>query len=469
MASEDRTREGRAKRRAGPTGRQAGRSAQLHPAGLHFGAGSLRNRDIAIVHFVTRGPALFDRLFRSGAFALAAFASLASVAGCDPSESVTSSASAVVYGTDDRVDWFGISGAAAKGLARDSVVALIPLSSLVDHGATFGLSSDVMTLDEYITIAEGKHLCAGERFATQPTAAGCSGTLIGDDLVLTAGHCVDSAAACQELAFVFDYRYETDGTLATIEHDDVYYCERVVAQALDESTNRDFGIVQLDRPVVGRDPAPVRLESSALAASTPVSVIGFGTGLPLKYDAGGAVLEPRASSLDVFLMNTDTFAGNSGSGVFDANGTVVGILVSGQDDYVRSASNACTEVNVRPSNEAGESATYVFRAIEALCGSGYPDAALCPGNAAASCGDHFCTAGETVANCATDCAAPQCGDGVCDTSETCAFDCTPTGGGVHHHGHSRCSASPAPTDDAPSTLLASLLVAAAVVTRRWRR
>ena len=39
----------------------------------------------------------------------------------------------------------------------------------------------------------------------------------------------------------------------------------------------------------------------------------------------------------------DTFAGNSGSGVFDENGLMVGILVSGETDYVLNGS--CYVVN----------------------------------------------------------------------------------------------------------------------------
>ncbi len=47
-------------------------------------------------------------------------------------------------------------------------------------------------------------MCEGERFAGQITAAGCSATLIDDDLVLTAGHCID-AGSCAGRFYVFNY------------------------------------------------------------------------------------------------------------------------------------------------------------------------------------------------------------------------------------------------------------------------
>lgn len=324
----------------------------------------------------------------------------------------------VVYGEDDRRDVYEHPDASLRTLARTSIVALIPAHALDDSDP-----ANVRPLAA--PLAETQRLCPGQRFAEQPTAAFCSGTLIDDDLVLTAGHCLEDEAACQSTRFVFDYFYEGPGTLATIGREDVYGCRRLVVRALDEGSV-DYAVVQLDRPATaeGRSVAPVRLEDGPVVAGSSLAILGFGSGLPLKIDTGGRVIDPRARTLDFFVATTDSFGGNSGSGVFDLeSGALVGALVRGDEDYVEAS--GCFVVNVLPeSGEAGgEHVAYVRRALDALCAS-WPSARLC--GASPTCGDGLCSGTETHENCPDDCAAPSCGDGVCDFDEDesrCADDC----------------------------------------------
>ncbi|HWN67749.1 MAG TPA: pre-peptidase C-terminal domain-containing protein, partial [Haliangium sp.] len=89
--------------------------------------------------------------------------------------------------------------------------------------------------------------------------------------------------------------------------------------------------------------------------------------IPFKVDSGGSVRDPRSGVLDFFVATTDTFGGNSGSGVYETtNHTVAGILVRGETDYRANGScnvvNTCTETGCR-----GEDITYVRPAINALC------------------------------------------------------------------------------------------------------
>lgn len=46
-----------------------------------------------------------------------------------------------------------------------------------------------------------------------------------------------------------------------------------------------------------------------------------------------------------FVANLDSFAGNSGSGVFDSSGKMVGILVAGAADFVVNSTTGCVSVN----------------------------------------------------------------------------------------------------------------------------
>lgn len=330
----------------------------------------------------------------------------------------------IVYGSDDRREVFEHPDATLRALAAQSIVALMhPENVVVGGDGSAQLYGGTLGTDFA--------LCPGERFAEEPTAAFCSGTLIDDDLVLTAGHCLQTDADCTRARFVFGYYYDSPGTFHSITGDDVYSCRRVVVQKLtmDGGRTLDYAIAQLDRPVsAGHVPAPVSSSTDAMTVGASVSIIGFGSGLPAKIDDGGAVVNSRERVLDFFEATTDSFGGNSGSGVFDSSHQVAGILVRGGDDYV--STGACNVVNVvSAATSSAESISYVANAIGELCSAGWPSARLC-GGSGGSCGDGVCSGSETSSSCASDCVAGSCGDGVCSVDESaasCATDCGGTG------------------------------------------
>ena len=286
---------------------------------------------------------------------LARAALLLVLAGC--AADVGSATQPVVYDVDDRLDVFEHPDATLRALARDAVVAFVPRDAVDDADPT-----NIQLVGE--RYADAFDLCEDVRFADQLTPAACSGTLIDEDLVLTVGHCVPDQATCEGYRFVFDHLLEAEGTVATVEADDVYDCAEVVMHR----GGADVAVVRLDRPVVGRTPAPVRPGQTFLAPGDPVAMIGFGAGLPAKIDDGGVVLEGRVGE-SFFVASVDAFGGNSGSGVFDAEGRVVGMLSSGLDDFVYDG--ACGRVNVieAPDSSAGDGETiaYAWKAMHALC------------------------------------------------------------------------------------------------------
>lgn len=353
-------------------------------------------------------------------FALAAGVLLASASVPASADELRTGEQGIIYGSDDRVEVFEHPEEGVRRLAQESIVTLMPLS-----GLDFRPDGTVARRTN-VPLQNAQNLCSGERFADQPTSGYCSGTLVAPNLVITAGHCIGPGEdTCRNAAFVFGYHYEAAGRLRTLRTEDVYTCQRIVAHALSNSGGRrlDYAVVQLDRPATPtHTPARVRTAPQALTTGQQLVMIGSPSGLPVKIDDGGRVRTARGSTLDYFVATTDSFAGNSGSGVFDrATLEQVGILVSGDTDYVQSGS--CYRANVcAESGCAGENSTYVAQAVQAAC-QRITDEALC--NTSSRCGDGFCAFDETPTSCAADCSAPVCGDGRCQGGEwqTCPDDC----------------------------------------------
>jgi hypothetical protein len=325
-------------------------------------------------------------------------------------ESISVATQAIIYGDDSRVEVYDSPDERLRNLASSSFVALIPRSH-------FGRTStgDIAIFTR--RLSDAFQVCPDARFASQPTAADCSGMLIDDDLVLTAGHCFTSDDACERFAFMFDYFFSGPKAFEPTGWGDVYGCRRIVKRQITADTNPpriDYAIVQLDRTAVGRTPATFR--TTPLSDGEPLSVLGCVSGLPAKIDSGAHVVSSRAPNSDYFLLDSDTFQGSSGSGVFDANAQLVGVLVRGGEDYVDRPDAACKVPKVVSTvgdsgmlrAGVGEEATYVARAIEGLCASGWPSPRLC--GAQPRCGDGFCSAGENRVVCAADC---DCADGSC--------------------------------------------------------
>jgi hypothetical protein len=296
--------------------------------------------------------------------------------GCGSSEEFVAGeiSAPVVYGTDDRVEVFNHPNADLRRIARESIVALIPAFRITreDSNGTYSLFSDLLK--------DLRGLCPDELFGNQQTAAVCSGVLIDDDLVLTAGHCIDEPSQCYEYAYVFNYHLDDPTHLAEIRDEDVYSCAQVVSQRAPQGSDYtpDFAVIQLDRPVEGGQlPALIR-PATPLGQDESLAMIGFGSGLPAKIDSGGSVADPRADQLDFFVANVDAFQGHSGSATFDSENRLAGILIGGRTpDYVTLEGESCGRVSVYDDSQAGEVVHNIAAIVAGLCDDGWGAEDLC--------------------------------------------------------------------------------------------
>ena len=233
-----------------------------------------------------------------------------------------------IYGDDSRIDEHQVVDSNILSLA-DSVVALVYLWDNVSN------SDGTITLP-WEPLADYRPygyipICPNEPFIRQPTAAFCTGFLIGPDVIATCGHCISS----EELSYVtvvFGYVMDDANTpVLTFDESQIYYCQEIIAR---EEGMSDWTLVRLDREVIDHEPLPVRY-NGYMDKDQRLLIIGYPLGLPRKH-ADGA-LRRSDDGFPYFWANVDSFGGNSGSPVINANTFVVeGINRSGPSSWERS-------------------------------------------------------------------------------------------------------------------------------------
>jgi hypothetical protein len=261
------------------------------------------------------------------------------LAGCSVDDQLApsepSGSSELIYGTDDRMEWYEISD--PDLLALGDATAM-----LVSPGWLSSYPNGDVGIDVSYTLRDYQGVCTSEPYWNQPVPGDCTGFLVGDDLAVTAGHCV-SNSSCSTTWFVFGFRMDGPGDVRErVSEDDVYVCAEVVARQ--STTTRDYAVVRLDRDVVGREPMALR-RSGTVASGTPLLVSSHPVGLPLKI-SDNATVRSNSSSY-YFEANLDVYGGSSGAPVINANTLEVeGILVRGNDDW--DWSGGCYVSNVCP-------------------------------------------------------------------------------------------------------------------------
>lgn len=268
----------------------------------------------------------------------------------------------LIYGADERfiVDqkienkWQGRIQMISQGVA-----AQIDKKKLLESDDSESLTIKAQSLNQELP----HPLCEGERFGDLPNVSDCSGFLVGEDLLLTAGHCMKEQGACENKVWVFDYRVDkvVSQTLEiglktyqalSFKKKNIYTCQKVLStlystDAADPYYLTDYALIQLDRKVEDRTPLKYRGEGKVDNKST-LAALGHPVGAFQILAAKGRIRDnSRPFS---FNTNLDTFQGNSGSPVFDRQtGLVEGILTRGDRDFLAAhtfSGERCTAVKV---------------------------------------------------------------------------------------------------------------------------
>lgn len=230
-----------------------------------------------------------------------------------------------IYGQDDRKDLYQVDSPTVLKAAK-SVVLLAEKSSIIPHGK----GEFIMDGEVY---GESLGLCRSERFWYQPRIGFCTGVLVRENVVLTAGHCIVSQRDCDSTRFVFDVALTGEDEIdMSVSAAQVRNCSRIIKRQ-NRNSGLDYALIELDRPV--RDRHPIHL-STNVTTQSKVFMVGHPLGLPAKYSGLARIV--RETDLE-WITDLDSSAGNSGSPVFESQtGALIGILTAGEDgDFDRDA------------------------------------------------------------------------------------------------------------------------------------
>lgn len=247
----------------------------------------------------------------------------------------------VIYGEDDRQDIYQVTNSRDVALAASTVV-LINANKLTRSGDKFEIAAD--------TFQREFGLCDSEPFKDQFSGGFCSGAQVGEDLIITAGHCVVSASECEATKFVFGYAVTKEGQYPTsTPASEVYGCKEIIARK-QEGNGADYALIRTDRAITGHAALKINRVPD-LKSGDKVGVIGHPSGLPVKVAFGDSEVR-TVSKPGFFVANLDTYGGNSGSAVFNTkSGLIEGILVRGENDFKYEngcrVSNVCTATGCR--------------------------------------------------------------------------------------------------------------------------
>lgn len=268
----------------------------------------------------------------------------------------------VIYGTDDRQLISNTSDPRYKDWSSAT-------ANLVNNMAIRPAFGGFLTAIDSMKLKDSPQYdaCEGESFEEQPLGGHCTGFLIAEDVLVTAGHCVFTEFDCLNSSWVFDFRTDLviEGEDLYVDSDLVVGCKEVIKQVFDWENEIDYAVIRLDKKMTDRNPLKVR-RSGKVSDSSELAMVGHPLGLP-SVITDNAKIRDNSSELH-FISNLDSFKGNSGAPILNTlTGDVEGILISGEDDWELDEQNKCFRAKQCADDECdGEKALRITELEETL-------------------------------------------------------------------------------------------------------
>lgn len=230
----------------------------------------------------------------------------------------------VIYGDDDRHNIYEPVITPDLKNDADKVACLINKNQIQQN------TDGTFTLVVSQLYGDAHGLCNDENFVNEPIIPFCSGFAVSKKFFVTAGHCVDSTTLGNMLiVYGFRMKSKLDANI-TIAQRDIYEPIKIVKRELEGTTN-DYSVLEIRQIFPENRITSVR-RTGKISDNDKVHVIGYPSGLPIKVTLNANIF--NNSYLNYFIINSDTYQGNSGSPVFNSASHIVeGILVRGEKDF----------------------------------------------------------------------------------------------------------------------------------------
>lgn len=184
--------------------------------------------------------------------------------------------------------------------------------------------SDLQHVNSYNgSLGVSKAYVAGHKnpvgaLTSSPTAGKyCSGTLVGSNLFLTAGHCVDSSTVGDYVSFNYE---RAAGSTSLLTQEFVK-----VTAIVENGGTLDYAVLRL-AGTPGAKYGFTKIQGKDPAASAALAIIQHPNGKAKQIEAGKVA---GLSGSYVTYGDLDTLPGSSGSGVLNAAGELVGVHTLG--------------------------------------------------------------------------------------------------------------------------------------------
>jgi len=164
----------------------------------------------------------------------------------------------------------------------------------------------------------------------------CSATMIGPDLILTAGHCADSLLAIESGSFTLDFQTDAAGNRPPGYNPKFHKMTRLVktgfsvpgvGAGVSTGSALDYAVIQIKTPAAGLGVTPRTIRATLPSIGEELFVVHHPRGTVKKISRKPAdpTCQVLGASSNVLTYACDSDNGSSGSSVFDTAGRIVAV------------------------------------------------------------------------------------------------------------------------------------------------